>query len=283
MSPSLLRLSQGQLNLLAACPRRFQHIYLDQLASPVSPEQQENMAWGNRFHLLMQQHELGLPLTELELASEADLFGVVQSFIAAAPDLFGDRSDTFRPAVFRPATFRPATFRQSEHRRSLELQGYLLTVVYDLVILDAEHAQILDWKTYAKPQNQQWLAQDWQTRLYRFVLVETSRYLPEHLSMTYWFVRSSQQGAIALQPQSLRFAYSAAEHERTRQDLTQLLNQLTAWIDGYTAGADFPRTEELRGTCNLCQFEPRCQWDIHSSSNPLSAWSDMTDIAEVAI
>ncbi len=273
MSPSLLRLSQGQLNLLAACPRRFQHVHLDQLASPVSSEQQENMAWGNRFHLLMQQHELGLPLTELELASEADLFDVVQSFIAAAPELF----------AFRPAAFRPAAFRQSEHRRSLELQGYLLTVVYDLVILDAEHAQILDWKTYAKPQNQHWLAQDWQTRLYRFVLAETSRYLPEQLSMTYWFVRSSQPGAIALQPQSLRFAYSAAEHERTRQDLTQLLNQLTAWIDGYTTGTEFPRTEELRGTCNLCQFEPRCQWDIYSSSNPLSAWSDMTDIAEVAI
>ncbi len=278
MSPSLLRLSQGQLSLLAACPRRFQHIYLDQLASPVSPEQQENMAWGNRFHLLMQQHELGLPLTELELASEADLFDVVQSFIAAAPELFGDR-----PAIFRTAASRPAAFRQSEHRRSLELQGYLLTVVYDLVILEAEHAQILDWKTYAKPQNQQRLAQDWQTRLYRFVLVETSRYLPEQLSMTYWFVRSSQQGASVLQPQSLRFAYSAAQHERTRQDLTQLLKQLTAWIDGYTAGTEFPRTEELRGTCNLCQFEPRCQWDTHSSTNPLSAWSDMTDIAEVAI
>lgn len=267
MAPSLLRISQGQLNLLAACPRRFQHVYLDQLASPVSPEQQENMAWGNRFHLLMQQRELGLPMIE-QLVSEAGLFQVMQAFVAAAPDLFSDR---------------PTAFRQSEHRRSLELQGYLLTVVYDLLILDPEQAQILDWKTYAKPQNPQRLAQDWQTRLYRFVLAETSSYLPEQLSMTYWFVRSSQQGATVPQPQSLRFAYTTAEHERTRQDLTHWLEQLTSWIDQYLTGTEFPRTEELRGVCELCQIAPRCQWHPQSGDQSPDAWPDVTDIAEVAV
>ncbi len=278
MSRPLMRLSQGQLNLLTACPRRFQHVYLDQLASPVSPEQQENMAWGNRFHLLMQQYELGLPVTRLELASEVGLVEAVQMFRATAPDLFGDRSPDFRPLASRPATFR-----QSEHRRSLELRGYLLTVVYDLVILDTEQAQILDWKTYPKPQNQQRLAHDWQTRLYRFVLIETSGYLPEQLSMTYWFVRGSRQEITAPKPQYLRFAYSAAEHERTRQDLTQLLDQLTDWIGHYTNGIEFPRTEELRGTCNLCEIAPRCQWDAHRIANSAYEWSDVTSIAEVVV
>lgn len=271
-----MRLSQGQLNLLAACPRRFQHVYLDQLASPVSPEQQENMMWGNRFHLLMQQHELGLPVTELELASETGLVNAVQMFRAAAPDLFGDR-----PAY--PNTFRSTVFRQSEHRRSLELHGYLLTVVYDLVILDTEQAQILDWKTYPKPQNQQRLAHDWQTRLYRFVLIETSSYLPEQLSMIYWFVRSSRQAITAPKPQFLQFAYSTAEHERTRQDLTQLLHQLTTWIGHYTNGIEFPRTKELRETCDLCEIAPRCQWDAQRTVSPGYEWSDVMDIVEVVV
>ena len=283
-----MRLSQGQLNLLTACPRRFQHVYLDQLASPVSPEQQENMAWGNRFHLLMQQYELGLPVTELELTSEVGLVEAVQTFRATAPELFGDRSPASPPPASPPPASRPPishsiVFRQSEHRRSLELHGYLLTVIYDLIILDTEQAQILDWKTYPKPQNQQRLAQDWQTRLYRFVLVETSGYLPEQLSMTYWFVRTSRQESTALKPQSVRFAYSTAEHERTRQDLTQLLDQLTHWLDHYTNGTEFPRAEELRGTCNLCEVAPRCQWDVHRMANPAYEWADVTSIAEVVV
>ena len=51
------RLSQQHLNLLSLCPRKFQYTYLDQLVSPVSPDDEERIAWGNQFHLLMQQHE----------------------------------------------------------------------------------------------------------------------------------------------------------------------------------------------------------------------------------
>jgi hypothetical protein len=53
-------------------------------------------------------------------------------------------------------------------------------------------AQILDWKTYPKPQNRRWVEQNWQTLLYPYVLAETSDYLPEQISMTYWFVQSEQ-------------------------------------------------------------------------------------------
>ena len=41
-----MRLSQGQLNLLERCPRQFQHTYLEQLGSPINPEQQERQTWG---------------------------------------------------------------------------------------------------------------------------------------------------------------------------------------------------------------------------------------------
>jgi hypothetical protein len=69
-SDSKLRLSQGQLNLLETCPRKFQHIYLEQLGSPTTPEQQAHQAWGSRFHLLMQQRELGLPIEALMAADD---------------------------------------------------------------------------------------------------------------------------------------------------------------------------------------------------------------------
>ena len=61
-STPLLRLSQGQLNLLATCPRKFQHTYLEQLAALADPKQNTRQILGSRFHLLMQQQAMGLPI-----------------------------------------------------------------------------------------------------------------------------------------------------------------------------------------------------------------------------
>uniref|UniRef100_A0ACD5H192 PD-(D/E)XK nuclease family protein n=1 Tax=Desertifilum tharense IPPAS B-1220 TaxID=1781255 RepID=A0ACD5H192_9CYAN len=57
---SYLHLSQGQLNLLQTCPRKFQQTFIDQLSTPMSPEQQDSMNWGSRFHLLMQRPRVGI-------------------------------------------------------------------------------------------------------------------------------------------------------------------------------------------------------------------------------
>ncbi|NEP21702.1 PD-(D/E)XK nuclease family protein, partial [Moorena sp. SIO3I6] len=88
MSPPapLTRLSQGQLNVLETCPRKFQHIYFDQLGTPVSPEQQERLTWGSRFHLLMQQRELGLPVTSL-VEEDTQLDYWLTGLVNAAPEL----------------------------------------------------------------------------------------------------------------------------------------------------------------------------------------------------
>lgn len=261
----LMRLSQGQLNALEKCPRKFQYLYLDRLGSPVTSEQQTRLTWGNQFHLLMQQRELGLPINVL-VQEDDPLQNCIQAFVKAAPDLF-------RPVAKQ--------FRQSEHRRTLEFQDYLLTVIYDLLILEEDQAQILDWKTYPRPQNRQWLAQDWQTRLYPFVLAETSHYLPEQISMTYWFVRSAQGEAIA--PQNLKFTYSAQQHEQNRQDLTALLKELTAGLASYAAGQPFPKAKHGNDLCEVCSFEARCQQDALTQSASGAHLPDLADIEEIAL
>jgi hypothetical protein len=264
LSPSpLTPLSQGQLNLLETCPRKFQHIYFDQLGTPVSPEQQERLAWGSRFHLLMQQRELGLPVESL-VEEDAQLQHWVTALVNAASDVL---------------TPNPQTFRESEHCRTLNVQGYLLTVIYDLLIEDDKSAQILDWKTYPLPKNRQWLTKDWQTRLYLYVLAETSDYLPEQISMTYWFVKSQPR------PQSLNFAYDAVQHERTRQDLTSLLSQLTGWLQRYQQeGIPFPQVAESKGQCRDCSLAVRCQrsWE-RSTSNSRDLLPNLADIQEVSL
>ncbi|GFE68564.1 PD-(D/E)XK nuclease family protein [Chroococcus sp. FPU101] len=205
----LIRLSQAQLNLLEVCPPQFQRIYLEQLSTPTSPEQQEKLIWGSQFHLLMQQRELGLPIEEL-LSDDDQLNHSLKALLQAAPELQLNHH-----------------WRAAEHCRTLEMQGYLFTVIYDLLIADSTHAQILDWKTYLQPEKPNKLAKNWQTRLYLYVLAETSSYLPEQISMTYWFVKLPKE------PQKITFNYDRQQHEQTQRDLIRLLTQLDQWFKNY--------------------------------------------------
>lgn len=260
----LLRLSQGQLNLLETCPRKFQHIFIEQLASPINAKQQEKLALGSRFHLLMQQRELGLPIESLA-QDDAQIQRWITALVNTAPSVF---------------TYNPESFRQSEYCLTLSFQGYLLTVIYDLFIAEAAQAQILDWKTYLKPKNRHSLEKDWQTRLYLFVLAETSDYSPENISMTYWFVQSQPQ------PQSLKFTYSKAQHEQTRQDLSRLLTQLSIWQQKYEQeGEQFPLVPQDKGLCDRCNFPVRCQRTPKTAAADINPdlLPDISSIQEVSI
>jgi predicted RecB family nuclease len=234
----LLRISQGQLNLLERCPRQFQHTYLENLNSPSDPEQEERQTLGSRFHLLMQQREMGLPIQSF-LQADTQLQTWMSDFANAAPEILAPATDS-------------QTFRESEHYRTLQVQNYLLTVVYDLLIADNQKAQILDWKTYPKPPHKSKLEKNWQTRLYLYVLAETSDYLPENISMTYWFVQS--QG----KPQNIKFNYNSTQHQRSANELNELLNDLTYWLERYQQKEQFPQLPVGNKACTYCQFAPRC-------------------------
>jgi hypothetical protein len=52
--------------------------------------------------------------------------------------------------------------------------------------------------------------------------------------MTYWFVRLPRS------PESLTFVYDRRLHERTRQDLHRLLDDLDRWSRDYLEGIPFP-------------------------------------------
>jgi hypothetical protein len=258
-----MRLSQGQLNLLERCPRQFQNTYLDQLGSPTNPEQQERQTWGSRFHLLMQQRELGLPIESL-VQEDLQLQRWMTAFASAAPEILTPNPNS-------------QTFRESEHCRTLQVQNYLLTVIYDLLIADDCQAQILDWKTYAKPPNKRKLEQNWQTRLYLYVLAETSDYLPEQISMTYWFVQSEDK------PQSLKFTYNQSQHEKTAQKLHRLLGKFTYWLQRYEQGEPFPQVAEDSKDCEYCQYVTRC--DRYDGEEAMSQeWlQNLANIQEVSL
>lgn len=267
-----MRISQKDLNLLETCPRKFQLTFLDRLASPLTIEKQEKIAWGSLFHLLMQQRELGLPIDSL-LEKNSELQRCFDNLINSASDIFS-------------ANYEANTegFRQAEHQRLLYFCDYLLIVRYDLLIGQEKEAKIIDWKTYPEPQNNGWLKKHWQTRLYLYVLAETSDYLPKEISMTYWFVKASSDKSNS--PSSINFDYSEAKHKKTKEDLKTLLDNLTGWLKDYQENhQDFPQVDENKGVCKDCQFAVRCRRSQKLSQEDLMLknLSNLEEIEEISV
>ena len=269
----LTTLTQGHLKLLDLCPRRFRYAYLDHLAAPTDPKLLKRQQWGTRFHLVMQQRELGLSTDDI-LAQHPDLAAAVEAMMATAPDLF-------QPFVRPEGDLDLGWLRQSEHRRTVALGGYEFTVVYDLLILTPTDGQIIDWKTYQHLPDAADLAQDWQTRLYRYVLAETTALKPKQITMTYWFVPPPEAGDRP-QPRHITLPYSAAEHRRTGRDLQHRMATLTSRLE-QQADRGFPKVDAASGLCDRCPFAIRCQRDHRQEPPHLAALPAVDTIAEIPL
>lgn len=257
MNAPLIRLSQSQLQLLETCPPQFQRLYLDQIGYGMNPEQQEKLNWGSQFHRLMQQRELGLSIDSF-VQHDGELQRSLNALVEAVPEL---------------QTPTPDQWREAEHHRSLSVKNYLLTVIYDLLITTSQQAQILDWKTYLQPQNPNKLIQHWQTKLYLYVLAETTDYLPEQLSMTYWFVK------LPTKPQSLTISYNRKQHQETHQQLENLLTTLDRWLADYERdNTPFPHSENCNG--ETCPYYSSFQSPLTHLSNVQMDWLTLLEETE---
>lgn len=248
-------LSQAHLTFLETCDRKYQYVFFDALSAPATYDQQITTQWGSQFHLLMQQRAMGLPVGAIAGADE-EMAASMTALAVAAPEVFETLTE---PSVVDSA------FSQSEHRRTLAFGNYLLTVVYDLLVMSPTEGQIFDWKTHQQPPKKDWLQRDWQTRLYLYVLCETTKLSPEQLSMTYWFVRLAHHSGRSSQkqPSFYRFSYSWDQHQQTEQDLQTLTSRLTRMSERL----DFPKIPVGSELCESCVFNVRC--DRASNRAPL--------------
>ncbi len=268
-------LSQQHLTLLATCPRKFQYIFLEQLSSPVDIHQQNLKKWGSCLHKILQQREKQLPIDKI-LQANPQIAASLQALLETVPEL-----DDSSP--------QQCQFRQAEHQRVLPWNKFLLTAIYDLLIFKENEAKIIDWKTSFAPKQTQQLQNRWQTKLYLFLLAETSPYPPEQISMTYWFVPNSRSLATenskqrSLSPKSVVFTYSSTWHEQIRQQLATLLHKLTQWWQAYhQQDQDLPKVDIEAGLCSKCQFAPSCQRAVVGEMPGQTTTSDFpTDVASI--
>ena len=262
---NLQRLSQGHLKTLQECPRKFEYIYLRSLATLSPTDRQQSMQFGSDFHRLLHQQELGMSI-EPFLAANPKIQAAVQGLQQAAPQLFAAN---------------PEIERVSEQVRTLMITGtdqenqYLFTAIYDLLLLGVK-AQIVDWKTYGRPARVEKMDQDWQTRLYLYMLVATSDYQPAEVSFTYWFVQSDP-------PQSVTFGYSDRQHQKTQQELAELIDQLSDWLQLYRQGKSLPQVDPAKQLCQNCQFVARCDRAEYPDEVQKLSRLQIADIEEIPV
>ena len=76
----MFSLTHGHLNLLSACPRKFQYLILEQLTTPISIDQQSALDWGQQFHLLIQQQDIILQIFNYCPFQEKQHYGIRRHF-----------------------------------------------------------------------------------------------------------------------------------------------------------------------------------------------------------
>jgi len=260
--------TQGKLQDLVDCRRRFQLRYLDKLAWPApraepALESERRMRLGADFHRLVHQHQVGIAPERLARSIDD-------------PEL-----RRWWEAYLRDGPAELPGFRRPEHVLSAPLGGHRLLAKYDLLSVEpGERAVIVDWKTSRKKPPRDWLAGRLQTRVYRCLLVEAGAHLngggkiaPERVEMVYWFAEEPKT------PE--RFAYSREEYEADRAYLLTLIQKLER-----SSPNDFPKTDDVRH-CHFCPYRSYCDRGVEAG--PLSEAEheefelDLEEIEEIAL
>jgi len=223
-------LSQNHLNLLETCPPQFQKSYVQQLKSPLNLAQEETTQWGQLFHLFIQQYNLGLPIENILIEHE-EFKNSVNSLITATKDIL---------------TSPDILHKKIEYQLNYNFNNYCFTAVYDLIMFYPSKVSIFDWKTYSAPKDKNKLINDWQTRLYLYILAEKLNYKPHQISFTYWFIKLPNK------IETFTIKYNEKKHEKTKQDLIKILEKLEKLTDEYiNNNIDFSH----HNNCHDCPYK----------------------------
>ncbi len=263
--------SQHSLQDYADCPRRFWLRYLEQLAWPAPPvepleEYERHRLLGEQFHRLAQQALVGIDLSLLEKVADRD------------PLL----SLWWKNFVQLYSTVNAGKVKKVEFSLSLPIKQYRLFARFDFIQLNTDPLRwiIWDWKTGEKVPKVTHLAQRWQTRVYRYVLVEAGKNIfgiespkPQEVEMIYWFAGAPEK--------SVRLPYSREQFEKDRQDILQLID----WIEQDDVFP--PTTDEKR--CRFCVYRSLCDrglagnlldWE-EEEEEPQTLSFDFDQVAEI--
>lgn len=242
--PSDFQFSQASLQDFVDCPRRFLLRYLLDVAWPAVQSEpilefERWMRQGQVFHLMIQQHILGIAEERLSaMVSDADLERWWRNYCIARPADLPEAEQTAR--------------RYPEIALTASLAQHRLVAKYDLVMFLADGSvTIFDWKTSRRRPRSSTLKRRMQTRVYRYLLLRAGNYLhagtpldPQKVSMIYWFAEFPDS------PE--RLPYSAAQYREDEAELTALIEGIRSMEEG-----DFKMTVD-ENRCKYCSYRSYC-------------------------
>jgi hypothetical protein len=136
---------------------------------------------------------------------------------------------------------------------SAPLGSHRLLAKYDLLAVQTgQRAVILDWKTYRRRPEADWLAERMQTRVYPYLLVRAGSHLnegqpfePHQVEMVYWFANFAED--------PVSFLYGP---DRYGED-EAYLNSLVEEIENL-AETEFELTADKQ-RCDFCPYRSLCE------------------------
>jgi hypothetical protein len=249
MLPATFSLSQSSLQDYVDCARRFQLRYIQSQAWPAvlaEPlvEHEHQLERGERFHRLVQRHQLGMEATVLSAAigGDPDLRAWWQAYLGFAYlHTLGGK-------------------RYPEYTLSTSVAGVRLTATYDLLVVTADgRVVIFDWKTYRRKPSRAWFEKRLQTRVYPYVVARAGAGLlggafsPDLVSMVYW-VASGPGG-------SIQFRYDGGQFLRDEGYLSALVEEFEA-----ASGVELWKKTSDDARCRFCEYRSLCDRGIVAGS-----------------
>jgi CRISPR/Cas system-associated exonuclease Cas4 (RecB family) len=251
--PSTFQFSQNNLQDFVDCPRRFQLRYRLQQPWPAVQteplsEYERLMEQGRRFHQLVHQHTLGLPIADLNRTIDDS-----------------DLRRWWRNYLEHPPQNLPTARRHPEVTLWTSLGGYRLKARYDLVALDhGGRAVIVDWKTSRRRPDSAVLAKRLQTRVYRYVLREAGTALnggvplsADQIALIYWFAEHPTHPEV--------LPYDDALYNADGAVLANLVAQVAAGSDDDEQA--WPLSPDHRH-CRFCSYRSLCDRGV--TAGPLN-------------
>ncbi|MGH2413065.1 MAG: hypothetical protein ACRDEA_05125 [Microcystaceae cyanobacterium] len=169
------------------------------LRSPTPSKPLKTTPTDRRFHQLIKQSLLGLPLEKL-LEDQPQY------------QLWFKQVQSEAPSIWTLPTNQKAT----DYTINYCDKDVRLCSTYDLLLVETEKAEIIRWTTAASMPLSDLIGHP-STQLDLFLLRQTFEYPPEQISLSYWFL--SQEQAI-----KVSIPYSRQLHQYLSQQLPQLLH-----------------------------------------------------------
>lgn len=272
--------SQSSLQDYADCPRRFQLRYVEAQPWPAVQsepllEREQHAERGQRFHRLVQRHQIGIDPARLAL------------FVGDDPDLAAWWAEYLAYADLHHREGQ----RLPEYPVVAELDGARLQAKYDLLVIEPSGAvTIFDWKTYQRMPPRAWFESRLQTRVYPYLLARAGGRLtggaiaPGTIRMVYWLP--------AFPAEPVVFTYSQAQYEQDEAALAALLTSIRQKLSvaaSTAIPAIWPLTSDVV-RCRFCEYRSLCDRgdvagiaadDVIDSDFPASDLLGLEDVEEV--